>query len=64
MTARYPLFRVSALITALLWTWPDSAWAHAILVRSVPAANSTIHGKEINIELTFNPGHVSLVSRA
>ena len=51
---RYLLLRVSVLSTALLWTCPDSAWAHAILVRSVPAANSTIPGKEINIELTFN----------
>jgi hypothetical protein len=53
-TGRYLLFRVAFLFAALLWTYPDSAWAHAILVRSVPAANSTIHEKEIDIELTFN----------
>jgi copper resistance protein C len=54
LTARPRLFRVCVLFSALLWTSPDSAWAHAILVRSLPPANSTISGKDLNIELVFN----------
>jgi methionine-rich copper-binding protein CopC len=53
-TGRFLLFRIFFLFAALLWRCPNSAWAHAILVGSVPAADSTISEKEIDIELTFN----------
>jgi copper resistance protein C len=54
LAARPRLFRVCVLFATLLWAPFDSAWAHAILVRSLPPANSIISGKELNIELTFN----------
>lgn len=45
---------VSAIALSGLLLLPLSALAHAHLVSSVPAANSTVRGPEIAIDLKFN----------
>lgn len=40
--------------TAVLVVFVGVAWAHAILVASSPAANSTVNGPKIDVVLKFN----------
>ena len=42
------------LIACVFLTMPRLALAHALLVSSTPAANATVHGPGIAIELRFN----------
>ena len=42
-----------AAIAALL-LWVSAAGAHAVLVESSPAANSTVHGPNLVVRLKFN----------
>lgn len=45
---------VPALAVCLLVLLPRFAFAHAHLVASTPAANATVHGPDIAIDLRFN----------
>ncbi len=47
-------FHKSALIAVLLLTSASSAFAHAELVKSTPAANSTVAASPSEIDLTFS----------
>ena len=47
------LLRLSTLLLATL-AIPHLAHAHAVLVKSTPAMNGTVHGPSLHIELHFN----------
>ena len=45
---------VASLMTGALLLLPRPALAHAHLVSSSPAANATVHGPDVTIDLKFN----------
>jgi copper resistance protein C len=45
---------VLSVITAVFAVVPRNAWAHAVLVKSTPSANATVHGGDLPITLKFN----------
>jgi copper resistance protein C len=56
---------VAALAACALFLLPRVALAHAHLLSSTPAANATVHGPSVRIELHFNSrvdGHHSILS--
>lgn len=42
------------LIATIVLASPYRAWAHAVIVESTPAANSTVTGPDLEIKLRFN----------
>ncbi len=48
------LFAVVLSVAAMALAFPRPALAHAALVRSYPAANATVSGSEVNLQLVYN----------
>ena len=45
---------VAALAVALLFLLPHAAFAHAVLVKSLPAQGATVKAGDLDITLTYN----------